>query len=136
MSLDVGGVMEGLATRLRTIEGLRVFGYPADQINPPAAVVAFPEGEIEYDADGGSDRAEFLVYLVVGRVSERSAYAALAVHLSGAGTGSVKAAIEGDPTLGGGAAAGTTRVATSRVEAITVAGVEYLAAVFTVDVYA
>jgi hypothetical protein len=137
MSLAVPEVMAGIGNRLRTLEGLRVFDYPADNLSPPMAVVAFPEGDVEYDAQGHADRAEFVVFVVVGRVSERSGYAALAAYMSGSGTSSVKAAIEADPTLGGAADGGTTRVTSSRIESVvTSAGVEYLAASFSVDVVA
>lgn len=127
--------MGGLATRLETISGLRVFAHPPDNLTPPAAVVAFPDG-IEYDTTmaRGADRLSVPVHVLVGRVSDRSAANELGLYLSAPGAKSVKAAIEADKTLGG--AAQTTCVTDANVEIFTVAGVDYLAATFTADVVA
>lgn len=138
MSLAVPEVMAGIGAALRQIPDLDVFDYPAENLTPPMAVVAFPEGDIEYDTTygRGSDTAVFVVYVVAGRVDVESAYAALAGYMSGQGASSVKAAIEVDPTLGGAAAGGTTRVQSSRIETVTSAGVDYLAASFNVEIVA
>jgi hypothetical protein len=127
--------MDGLATRLGTISGLHVYGYAADDVVTPAAVVAFPDS-VTYDTamSRGADRITIPVHVLVGMVSDRSSRDALVAYMSGSGSSSVKAAVEGDVTLG--SAADTTRVTDCAVSVMTVAGVDLLAATFNIDVVA
>lgn len=129
----VQAMMAAVATKLTAgISGLRVYQPPRDDIAAPAAVVAWPA--ISYDATmaGGLTRWEVPVIVLVGKVSDRQSGANLQGYMKASGSGSVKAVLEADPTLGG--VVGSTRVERCDVEARTVAGVEYLSAVFTVDV--
>lgn len=127
----MNAVMDALGARLQTISGLRVFDYPPDQLSPPAAVVSYPEG-VTYDVEfaRGADMATFIVTVLVGRVSERSARDALAPYLNGSGASSVKAAIDG--TLGG--VVSDARVASADVMTVSMNGAEYVGAAFTVEV--
>ncbi len=133
--MDLNGVMDALGVRLGTIAGLRVFTYPPDKVTPPAAIVAYPDA-IEYDATyaGGSDRAVFGVHVLVGAVSDRASRVTIGPYANRAGAQSVKAALEADVSLAG--AAKTLRVQAGEFTRMTVAGVEYLAASFDVEVYA
>lgn len=129
--MKISGVMDELGSALESIAGLRVSPYWADRITPPAAVVAWPD-PLTYDEayDRGSDRASFLVFVMVGRVDSRSARDQLSEYADGAGPKSVKQAIDGW-------AATAYDVATvQRVEfgSIAVAGTDYLAATFTIDI--
>ena len=101
MPATVSQVAEGLKNRLATISGLRTFSYQPDQLNPP---VAFPIIEsIEYHrAFGGGDvQMRFTIMVVVGRYLDRVAHSNLDGYLSYDGATSLRAAIEGDRTLGG-----------------------------------
>ena len=101
MPATVSQVATGLQTRLATISGLRTFNYQPEQENPP---FAYPQiNSIDYHrAYGGGDVVmNWTVYVIVGRYLDRTAHAALDDYLSYSGTKSVRAAIEGDPTLGG-----------------------------------
>jgi hypothetical protein len=91
----------GLATRLATISGLRSSAYIPDNPQPPVAVVM--PGRITYDqAFGrGSDEYQFTIMLIVGRVADRASQTNLDAYCASSGSTSVKAAIEGDRTLGG-----------------------------------
>ena len=131
----MGAVMDGLGVRLATITGLRVYDYQADNVSPPAAVVALPQS-LDYDHTmaRGTDRATFPVHVLVGKVSDRASRDALAAYLAASGAKSIKAAIEADKTLAG--AAATTRVMSAAVSVMTVAAVEHLAATFQIDVIA
>lgn len=133
--MDLALIMEGIGTQLATINGLRVYDFPTGTLAIPAAVVAFPES-ITYDATmgRGSDRMTIPVHILVGKTSDRGSAALLNAFMSGAGTKSVKTAIELDPTLGGNAQ--TTRVTEATVSFMSVADIEYLAATFDVDVLA
>lgn len=131
--MNVASVMTGLGSRLSTITGLRVFSYAPDTLSPPAAVVALPES-IEFDSTmaRGADRMSIPMHLLVGRVSDRSSTTELAAYLSGTGTKSIKAAIEGDRTLSG--SCDSARVTEAATLIMQVSGNDYLAATFTIDV--
>ncbi|QJY51252.1 hypothetical protein [Pseudonocardia broussonetiae] len=123
--------MDDLAAALDTIDDLRVFPYWADRISPPAAVVAWPD-PLTYDSTmaRGSDQAEIPVIVMVGKVDTRTARDTLAVYADGSGASSVKARIEAHtPT-----AYDSARVDRCEFGVITVAGVEYLAATFYIDI--
>jgi hypothetical protein len=101
MPATVSQVATGLQTRLATISGLRTFNYQPEQENPP---FAYPQiNSIDYHrAYGGGDVVmNWTVYVIVGRYLDRTAHAQLDDYLSYSGTKSIRAAIEGDLTLGG-----------------------------------
>lgn len=131
MALDLNAVMDALGVRLAMIDGLRVADYPSDAANPPQAIVSLPEQDIEYDVVGarGADRAVIPIMVLVGRVSDRAARDLIAQYVSGTGARSVKAAIEGDASVGQ-----TARVTAGRVQVVTIQAVEYLGASFDVEV--
>lgn len=124
-------VMDDLGTALGTIPGLRVFPYWADRVTPPAAVVAWPD-PLTYDSAmaRGADRAELSVLVMVGKVDARTARDNLARYVDGSGEYSVKAAIDGHEAT----AYDSARVDRAEFGVITVAGIEYLAATFYVDI--
>lgn len=125
----------GIATNLATISGLRTASTVPDQPNPPIAVV-IPR-TITYDTAyaRGLDTYEFVIIVIVGRVSERTAQTTLDAYCNPSGASSIKAAIESDRTLGG--AASDLRVQEMRnYQSLAVGEVTYLAAEFVVQVIA
>jgi hypothetical protein len=98
-------IRDGIATRLRTISGLRVRDYVEGQVEPPMALVGFPS-EIDYDeamARGMDDHTIPIRVYVASQVN-RAANDALEGYLAKTAADdpkSIKAAIEGDRTLGG-----------------------------------
>jgi hypothetical protein len=98
---NINAIRSGLATRLATISGLRVAAEQPDNPNPPLAVV-IPDNTKYDDVFGrGMDTTTFRVILIVSRVAEKQAQKNLDAYCATTGTGSIKAAIEGDKTLGG-----------------------------------
>lgn len=127
--MDVGAVMDDLGDALSAIDGLRIYPYWADSIQPPAAIVEFPEA-LDYDRTlrRGSDDFSVPVVVMVARRDGRSSRDRLAKFAAGSGTDSVKAAIEAHtPTT-----YHSARVERVRFDTAQVAGVDYLAATFTV----
>lgn len=127
-------IRDGLKTRLLTITGLRAYDTIPDDINIPCAVVGSPES-VEFDSvyARGADKYTIPVRVYATLASERAGQDKLDGYLAGAGSGSIKAAIEGDVTLGG--AAHTTRVTrASGYGVYEVAGVSYLGVEFSVEV--
>jgi hypothetical protein len=126
---------EGLATRLRTISGLRAASTQPDNPNPPQAIVNLDS--ITYDSaySRGLDEYQFTILVLAGRVAERTSQNRLEAYLNPSGSSSVKTAIQGDRTLGG--KAQTLRVTeVTSYGSINVGDVTYLAANLTVVVYA
>lgn len=130
----LSAIRDGLKTRLATITGLRAYDTIPDDINIPAAIVGVPES-IEFDTTygRGADRYTIPVRVYASLASERAGQDKLDGYLAASGSGSVKAAIEGDPTLGG--AAHTTRVTQARGYGVyEIAGVSYLGVEFICEV--
>jgi hypothetical protein len=102
MAFTFEAVMEGVATRLRTISGLRVSFYTPDQINPPHAAVGMPE-VVDYHTAMGRGLAELSlgVQVFVTSVDDRTGQLALAAYGNPAGGSSVVRAVEADRRLGG-----------------------------------
>jgi hypothetical protein len=102
--MTVTAVRGGLAARLATISGLRVYATPPDLVQElPAAVVAAGDTFLAYDqlVRGAGVRYAFKVLLLVASGDEAQAWSDLEPYLGATGAASVKAAVDG--TLGGNA---------------------------------
>lgn len=100
MSSTFTDVCNALKTALETIDGLHVYAFPPGQIQPPAAVIAPPDGDfVTYDTAAGQDNIELTVTLFVQQGQYRTAYEAVFSYLLGAG--SIRDAVAADPDLGG-----------------------------------
>lgn len=99
--MNVSNVRDGIKTRLQTISGLRVWDVIPDQVTPPGAVVGQLDFTFDIDNARGVDLANVDVYVIVQRMDARSGQNKLDGYLAGSGSTSIKAAIEGDRTLGG-----------------------------------
>lgn len=129
--MNLADVMDDLGAACEQIDGLRVYPYWADTLTPPAAVVVWPD-PMTYDETmaRGGDRAEMRLYVIAGRVDARSARDTLARYVDGSGTHSIKQAVESYTAT----AYDTARVMRAEFENIIVGRVEYLSALFYIDV--
>ncbi len=98
---SVSDIAAALATALETIPGLRTASYLPDTFSPPVALIAIDSVEYHGAFAGGDVTHTFEVHLIVSRGSDRVAMLALEGYMSQAGSLSVKAALEADPSLGG-----------------------------------
>lgn len=131
MPTTMTAVREGLATRMATIDGLRVSSFVPDAPRPPIAIVLPQRIEFDLNAQRGADRYFLRVMLLVSRADDRASQANLDAYVVGAG--SIKAAIEADRTLGG--AADTCRVTSlDNYNYVPVGDTLYLGADFNVEV--
>ncbi len=126
-------VRDGLKTRLLTISGLRAYDLIPDTVTPPAAVVGQLDFTFDIDNARGLDQAQVDVLVIVQRFSERSGQDLLDAYLAGSGAGSIKAAIEGDRTLGG--AVNTLRVTGAEAGTYESQGVEFLSYRYRITIW-
>ena len=135
MSNDtIGLIRKGLAANLSTLRGMRVAMFEPDQVNPPQTIIAVQTVDYDGALQGGLTTYNFLLTVIVGRMSERTAQRTLDSLVS-PGEGSIKTAVESDRQLGG--AAFDCRVEQlSTIGSVTIGEVNYLAADFSVVVYA
>jgi hypothetical protein len=131
---SISELRQGLATNLQTISGLRVVDTLPDLVNPPMAMIGLIK--VNYNQQNQRSMAEytFQITVVVGRVSERTAQATLDV-LVAPGSGSVKYAVESDRTLGG-KAYEVFIPELSAYGSVSINGIDYLSAEFSVQVFA
>jgi hypothetical protein len=99
--LNIGPVRDALKKNLQTITRLRVYDTIPDVVTPPAAVVGQLDFTFDIDNARGLDQASVDIYVIVQRISERTAQDKLDEFLAGTGEGSIKTALESDRSLGG-----------------------------------
>jgi hypothetical protein len=131
--VSIANIRKGLGANLATISGLRVAETIPDNPSPPIAVISL--ATVVYDGAfaGGLVEYNFVVSVVVGRVSEREAQRRLDQYIS-TGAGGVKFAIESDKSLNG--AAYDVRVTEmNNVGAVSISDITYLACDLLVTVY-
>lgn len=130
-------IMQGLETRLGTISGLRVSDTVASTISPPFAMVGLPSS-VQYHRSMGTNPLgdyEFEVWVFTSTAWDRTGQLKLAGYQNQNGSTSIRAAIEGDKTLGG--VADDCFVRASRRVTVEEFGVlKYFGGVFTVPVFA
>jgi hypothetical protein len=131
---SISELRAGLATNLKTIRGLRVVETLPDVVNPPMAMIGLSKVQYNQQNQRSMSLYTFQVTVVVGRVSERTAQKALDV-LVAPGSGSIKYAVEVDRTLGG-KAFDVFVPELSNIGAVSVNGIDYFSAEFSVQVYA
>jgi hypothetical protein len=98
---NINAVRDALKKNLQAITGLRVYDLIPDVIVPPCAVVGQLDFTFDIDNARGLDQASVDVFVIVQRISERTAQDKLDLFLAGSGSGSIKTALESDRTLGG-----------------------------------
>lgn len=135
MPATVSQVAVGLKARLATIAGLRTFDYQPEQLNPPVGFPILDSVEYHGAMGGGDVTMRFNIYVVVGRYLDRVAHSQLDGYLSFDGALSLRAALEGDRTLGGVAQTLIVDSATS-ISSLTVAEAEFLQVVCSLVVHA
>jgi hypothetical protein len=132
-------IRNGIGENLRTLSGLRVAETIPDSFSPPIAVLSLQS--VQYNGAFNTAMAQglttynFVVSVIVGKVAERVAQQRLDSYVS-TGASSVKKAIESDRTLGGAAFDCVVSEMTNIGTVLLSGDVSYLAADFTVVVYA
>jgi hypothetical protein len=126
-------VRDGLKTRLQTITGLRAYDLIPDTVVPPCAVVGQLDFTFDIDNARGLDQAQVDVLVIVQRFSERAGQDKLDAYLAGSGASSIKAAIEGDRTLGG--TVNTLRVTGAEAGTYESQGIQFLSYRYRITIW-
>lgn len=132
---SINAIRSGLATNLATISGLRVAAEMPDSPNPPVAIIMLEGVEYDQAMKQGLTQYNFSVSVIVGRAAEREMQRKLDTYLQISGSQSVKLAIESDRTLDG-VVYDLRVVSSSSIGSIIINDQTYLAAEFTVTVFA
>lgn len=102
MAASLPDIMAGLKVRLTTITGLRASDYAPDSPNPPCAFPLVPPiGSYRETMRRGTYVLIVQVVVLTGAQLDRVGQRRLAAYANPTGDQSVRAALEGDPTLGG-----------------------------------
>lgn len=132
---SIASMRAGLASNLATISGLRTSPELIDNPNPPVALVSLDGVDYDLAMLQGLTQYNFVITLIVGRAAEREMQRKLDSYMQNDGASSVKLAVESDRTLAG--SAQDLRVTSvGSIGSITINDQTYLAAEFTVTVYA
>jgi hypothetical protein len=129
----IAQIRDGLKARLDTIPGLRAHATMPDVLTGPAAVVSRRSTTFGTTMDGESDDLTCAVTLFIQYTGERVAQTSLDTYLGPTGANSVKAAVDGDPTLGG-VVDYAEVVSAERDRIVEWAGIKWLAADLVVQV--
>lgn len=129
--MNLADVMDEIGDVAATIDSLHVYRWPADQVTPPAAWPTYPVA-IEFDAafQRGTDRWQAGLIVAAGKVYDRATRNQLARYTDGDGPESIKAAFWSHDWQ----ACAYARPVRVTFDAITVAGVDLMAALFELDI--
>lgn len=134
MGLDE--ICVGFAARFATIQGLRAHAEPPPVVNPPAIVIGDPMNGT-YDmamANGGVVHRMTAILLLTQAGGKVRAVEAVKAYIAKSGNLSIRAAVQGDVTLGG--SASTARVVGYRdVGIIEYAGTAYMGCIFDLEAW-
>lgn len=124
-------VMQDIGRRLDTINPLRTQSYESDEINPPAAFVNLPSN-IDYQTTYGSgvNAIRLEITILVSKSDARIRLEQIAPYADSEGAKSVAEVLETGTYI----AFDSIQVLSSRFDVITIAGVDYLACIFQVEV--
>jgi len=133
--MALSDIRTAMGSALSAVPGLRVREVLPSLLTPPMAVIAPNQIEYDLNAQNGLHRYTFTVSVFVVKADDRAAQLKVDPYVAPTGTGSVKAALEADRTLGG--VVNTLRVtAVNNYSSTDANDVLYLAVDFEVEVYA
>lgn len=125
-------VMEEIADKLKQLTGINVFSYPVDSVTPPAGILSYPDS-IDYDVTYQSGESTFTnlpVYMVTDRSDSESARNKVSVWTDPHSMQSVKAYLDRETY----SFCEDVQVVNATFDVMSIAGVDYLVAVFSLNV--
>ena len=130
--MNLADVQDEIALALNRIEGLRAYPWGLQRITPPTALIGWP-AELSFDEtmSRGADSVTLPLFVLVGHIDARISRIHLAQYLEGDGPYSVKAACDSFEYT----SCDSANCRRARVEMVSVADVEFLSAVFEVEIF-
>lgn len=129
--MDLGAVSSGIESRLKSISGLRVYGWTGAKPNPPCALVGAPERVVVRGGSRGVDRIEgWPIIMVAGRPNDRNTLSTLSPYVSIPGPQSITAVLESGTYV----AFDSIEIKTIEIQVAELAGVEYLTGLFSATI--
>lgn len=132
MAASISALRTALATNLGSITGLRTSAEIPDNPSPPIAIVVLDSIDYDQAFKQGLTIYNFTIQVIVGRASEREAQRRLDSYSQ---TDGIKSAVESDKSLGGNAY-DVRVIGLSAIGSLQLNDQTYIAADFTVAVYA
>ena len=132
---DINALRVALANNLGTVAGLRTSAELPDNPSPPIATMSLDTVDYNLAMNQGLTLFNFTVIVIVGRAAEKRAQRKLDAYCSQSDASSIKLAVESDKSLGGNAF-DTRVVGMNNIGSLQLNDQEYLAAEFSVVVYA
>ena len=132
---NISDIRAGIATNLATIPGLRTSPELIDNPTPPVALINLDSIDYDLAMKQGLTQYNFMITVIVGRAAEREQQRKLDLYCQPTGDLSVKSAVESNRTLSG-VIQDLRVVSSGSIGSITINDQTYLAAEFTVTVYA
>ena len=132
---NISDIRAGIATNLATISGLRTSPELIDNPTPPVALINLDSIDYDLAMKQGLTQYNFMITVIVGRAAEREQQRKLDLYCQPTGDLSVKSAVESNRTLSG-VIQDLRVVSSGSIGSITINHQTYLAAEFTVTVYA
>ena len=130
--MNLVDVQDEIAMAVSTIEEIRAFPWGTMRVVPPQALVGWPSNLQFDDTFGrGMDSTILPLFVLVGHTDARISRVRLGKYLNGDGPDSVKAALDRFQFT----SCDSARAARARVEMVRVADVEFLGAVFEIEVH-
>lgn len=111
MPATIAALRSGINDALSTVYTMRHYEELPNSPVTPCSLTSLVQIQFDSTFCRGADDYEFLVVVLVGRANDRNAQVQVEAALAGTGTGSIKTALEADPTLGG--ICGAVRVPTA-----------------------
>ena len=128
--MRLADVLDDLETALESVTGLRVFTYWPDSVAPPAALLGWPvSGTYDQTMARGLDRMSVPVTVVVSRADARTARSAVSEYIDG--DRPIKDALEDYSSNSW----DVLHVSAWEIDVVTIGGIDYLAALFTLTIY-
>lgn len=130
--MNLAAVMDEIGDCVDQIPGLRVSRWPPGTVTPPAAVVSYPT-DVAYYGQGATRAANTMTVplaIALGRPNDRSTRDRLSAYLSGAGASAIVELVDAWAWQ----SCSSVTVTTADVDVVTIGKVEYLAALFTLEV--
>jgi hypothetical protein len=132
--MDLYAVKDEIATTVATIAGLRAYAWAQGSVAAPAALPGWPD-RMDYVGTYGRGQSrvpDLPMLVVVGKASLRTAAKRLGEYVAESGAKSVPAKLEG--RAGSWTTCDVVTVSWVGFPAVAIAGVDYLAAEFHLDI--